>query len=141
MQKTANYNLNLYDATDDFLRANFNADNTLIDSALKSIADRRPYVTGTYTGSSATSQTITLGFRPKAVFIFSPKFEQDNGAYVAPGSRTAMLLDGNDIVYNTIVFATVTNTGFSVTSYIYNASYYSPALNCPSAKYFYIAFQ
>lgn len=142
MQKTTNYSLNLYDATDDFLRANFNADNMLIDSTLKTIANYRPYVKGTYTGTGTTTQTITLGFRPKAVFMFTQKSELDNGTYSNSGGRFALLLDGTNIMFSTTTMAAVITTGFTVAGVTDSSgNYYTPVLNNAGLIYSYIAFQ
>ena len=53
MQKTTNYNLNQWDATDRVTRADFNADNAAIDAALAGLGncqiEYQQYVgTGTY---------------------------------------------------------------------------------------------
>lgn len=90
--KTSNYKLNQWAAEDRIIREEFNADNAAIDAALASIqataakvngkadsstleaeiaaleAKIPKIVTGTYTGDGAESQTVGVGFTPKAVF-------------------------------------------------------------------------
>ena len=79
---TTNYGLHQWEATDDFLRTDFNTDFAKIDAALGEKADGEDLaevenlaegkcrvVTGSYTGSGTPERTITLGFRPKVVAV------------------------------------------------------------------------
>ena len=62
---TENYGLHQWEAADDFLRTDFNADHLLIDGAL---AGKAEYVTGNFVGNGAMGyRTINLGFRPSLV--------------------------------------------------------------------------
>lgn len=146
MQKTPNYYLNLYEPSDSFLHTDFNANNQTLDNVLKTIADSRPFVTGnyvgngTYTGSTATTRYITLGFRPKSLLIFSPKVERDSGTYSNSASRFALLVEGYSIVSSSVTMAVLTETGFAVSHYADSTDCYSPALNMNGILYFYLAF-
>ena len=66
--KTEHYQLNQWEPGDNFLRVDFNEDNAKIDAALASKYD---LIFGSYQGNDAASQFISLGFTPKAVFVFS----------------------------------------------------------------------
>ena len=86
---TQNYGLHQWEPGDDFLRSDFNQDFAKIDAAVKeveTVAERKKadkselaalrsqvdektsLVIGQYTGNG-TALTVTLGFRPAAVFI------------------------------------------------------------------------
>ena len=67
---TANYGLHQWEASDNFLRTDFNTDFGIIDGALNGLeADKIELVTGTYAGNGAASQAVTLGFQPKMVLV------------------------------------------------------------------------
>lgn len=75
-EKTANYQLNQWAASDAFLRTDFNADNAKIDAALHTLEDSRlRAATGRYTGTgtygSANPNQITFPFTPKLVFLMA----------------------------------------------------------------------
>ncbi|OUQ82727.1 hypothetical protein [Flavonifractor sp. An10] len=76
---TTNYQLHQWEASDDFLRTDFNEDFAKIDAGIKSAADaaagaastaagKARIVTGSYTGNGS-SKTVSLGFRPKALWV------------------------------------------------------------------------
>lgn len=73
--QTTNYKLNQWAAEDKVLRTDFNQDNARLDTALESLATKEEMaqkaevVVGSYTGDGAASRTISLGFRPKAVYV------------------------------------------------------------------------
>ena len=76
MQKTTNYQLNQWEASDRVTRADFNADNLAIDAALKAVADAAgncKIAFGSYTGTGTYGEsnpnTLTFDFEPKAMFI------------------------------------------------------------------------
>ena len=72
MTKTANYQLNQWDAADRVLRADFNGDNQKIDAAIAGVRGALPrFITGSYTGTGETSVTkhYSLGGRPKMVLL------------------------------------------------------------------------
>ena len=91
---TTNYQLHQWEASDDFLRTDFNTDFQKIDAAIKGVetaantalalkADKTELtqacgvldeakcetLTGSYTGNGANTRTIDLGCAPRAVFI------------------------------------------------------------------------
>ena len=51
--QTGNYGLNQWEATDQVLRTEFNADNSKIDAALKGLADKDAELEGTLAGQAA----------------------------------------------------------------------------------------
>ena len=63
---TANYGLHQWEATDDFLRTDFNTDFGIIDGAL---GEKAEMAHGQYVGTGATGHTIILGFQPKVLVI------------------------------------------------------------------------
>ena len=101
---------------------------------------------GTYTGNGETrsqvycTQTITLGFRPKAVLIVGNEGMGfgDSSSYIF----AYLMVDG---VIKTVTnsgdnrpLAQVTNTGFLVGSY-YTSWWYTPMINVGSKVYHYVA--
>ena len=70
MNQTPNYQLNQWEAADQVLRADFNADNAKIDAAIHAVADGLPrLITGEYMGTASLSVHIPLPGRPKLVLI------------------------------------------------------------------------
>ena len=63
---TANYGLHQWEASDNFLRTDFNTDFGIIDGAL---GEKAEFVTGAYAGDGAAARTVSLGFTPKAVLV------------------------------------------------------------------------
>ena len=106
---TPNLNLCQWAEEDAVLREDFNADNAKIDAAL---ATKCEVYTGTYNGNGKTSQTITLGFKPKFVWVW-----QANSA--TPFSNThdvnsAIAFPGYPALhYNDSTALEITNTGFT----------------------------
>ena len=100
---TTNYNLNLWEASDKFVREEFNENTTKLDAALKAEADARAAETnartvavnainttlsgmvklaaGHYIGDQAETRFISTGFTPKAVFVHCP--DEYQSAYPA----------------------------------------------------------
>ena len=71
MQKTENYNLNLFESTDPVKHEDINTNTEMIDAAIKGVKDAFPikqFAFGSYAGSSS-NQTINVGFTPKAVLV------------------------------------------------------------------------
>ena len=66
MTQTTNFQLNQWSENDYVRRADFNADNLRIDTALGNMAQ---VVLGTYTGDGTTLRTVELGFTPRAVYV------------------------------------------------------------------------
>ena len=85
--QTSNYGLNQWEATDQVLRTDFNADNSKIDAALKGLADKDTALEGTLASQAAAiakcgtckfeclsyngtgAQTTTISFAHKPVFF------------------------------------------------------------------------
>ena len=73
---TTNYQLHQWEASDSFLRTDFNTDFQKIDAAIRgvettlsaAIAGKSAAVGGSYAGNGGVT-TVTLGFRPKAVVV------------------------------------------------------------------------
>ena len=90
--QTTNYGLNQWEATDQVLRTDFNADNQKIDAALKGLAEKDTALEGTlasqaasiaakgncqiyystYVGNGSSSRTHTFSKQPLLVFIAGP---------------------------------------------------------------------
>ena len=68
--QTTNYQLNQWEATDQVLRTDFNADNAKIDAALADLSGTVLHIaTGAYVGTGASSRTFSVPCPPKAVFL------------------------------------------------------------------------
>ena len=107
---TEHYELPIWDAGDRFLRTEFNEAHQKIDAALAGMAtgdeleaveelaqSRAWLVTGTYTGDGADSQTIELGFQPKAVLVvpgggLNAECSYETGAQLAFPNQASHLL-------------------------------------------------
>ena len=185
---TANYGLCQWEPEDNFLRAEFNQDNTKIDEALAelesskadntsvdsrfatvnssitnlkntdakkanitdmdsrfagvddrfeevnadiaALAGRVEVIVGTYTGTGTASQTINLGFTPKAVLV-----ECSSGSRLSSGVRYGgMAMEGLPCVGHSTVVEVVTG-GFRV----YQGS--SVNVNDRNMSYYYLAFK
>ena len=138
---TTNYGLHQWEASDDFLRTDFNTDFAKIDAALgekadgEDLADKCGAVTGTYTGDGAGDKTITLGFAPKAVIL-----REEEAGY-----PTFAAAGGPDVVddYSGDVMMELTDQGFLVhykTFYIgANKNISAPYTNREGEIYTYLA--
>ena len=68
--KTTNYQLNQWEPEDNFLRTDFNEDNAKIEAALTEMARGSvKIITGTYSGTGTTAQTIEFGQEVGPVFV------------------------------------------------------------------------
>lgn len=163
MKKTTNYQLNQWDPDDKVLRTDFNADNAKIDAAIKVNADAVAAETsarnsavasvraaipriaaGSYTGDGAASRTISLGFTPKAVLLFT----QRGSTYVSTRSayhetHGGLAVTGHDVVDGAgHVVLSVVSGGFRVALLETNdpsINYYAQS-NSQGAVYHYLAF-
>ena len=103
MTRTPNYDLSQYEAEDRVTRESFNADNAAVDTALKAVADaasaKAEIVTGYYTGDGATYRTITLGFKPTAIYVC-----RNDGATTASVSSAVWRHYGGLALFNDNVF-------------------------------------
>ena len=137
---TANYGLHQWEATDDFLRTDFNTDFQKIDEAVEAaytLAEgRADVVLGTYEGNGASSRTISLGFQPKAVLIFCEggMAGYSSGAYFVYGGLALPDHPVVDYGHNKEVAIEIVSTGFRLRGDSYrrtndtNMSYYYLAL-------------
>ena len=111
---TENYQLHQWEATDDFLRTDFNEDFAKIDAAIRGVetdteeklAEKAETVRGAFTGNGSTLH-ISLGFRPTAAVISA-------GDYLHFNPRLAIDGDAGDF--------TITDTGFQVQEDVLNDS-------------------
>ena len=152
--KTANLGLNSWLGTDQPQRADFVADNTIIDTVVSShlndsnshlsSSDRtllkNPFKLGYYSGNGSESRTITFDFNPSVVFVFlknKPLAEYDsnyeytlcNSAVVAAngvGSTLGISLSSKTL---TVSQSTSSSDGRFIN------------LNKNGSQYFYIAFK
>lgn len=89
----------------------------------------------TYTGDGENSQTIGLGFAPKAVLVLS-----ENGTSIAYRSSTyyygSLALPGHPVKYSDTEVVTLTENGFTV---YYASTYGYVRSNMPNEKYHYPA--
>jgi hypothetical protein len=103
--KTAHYKLHSWVPGDDFIRAEFNENFDLIDSAIE-----ERMVVGTYTGDATAERFIDLGFTPRAVLVLKYDSELKSGSSVygglavtgqpVVGRQTVLkLTDGGFLVY------------------------------------------
>ena len=128
---TQHYQLHQWEATDNFLRTDFNTDFGKIDGALGSKAE---LVTGAYIGDGTASRTINLGFQPKAVYLCTRNglAGMASGTYYIYGG---LALTGKPLVMENghEVAMELTNTGFQLT--------YAPyrQVNVDGWSYYYVA--
>ena len=135
---TTNYQLNLWEPGDSFRREEFNQNSQKLDAALNTLAEGLngacKLVVGRYQGTTDTSatgsQTITLGFRPKAVLVWGNYTDND---VTRMGLYNGMAIDGGNLS-NGGTCLSIQDEGFTV----YNSSRY-PKLNSSSYSYFYLA--
>ena len=80
---TSHYQLHQWEASDSFLRTDFNTDFQKIDAAIKGVetdteeklAGKAELIWGNYTGNGAENRKIALGFQPRAVVLFAREAE------------------------------------------------------------------
>ena len=138
--QTEHYGLSQWELTDDVRMEDFNSDNAKIDAAL---ADKYGpnvpgWITGSYTGDGEiTTREITLGFRPKALFITASRIAFgmaiDVGGVVNSMSTFKVDVDVPNTHVGRINF---TETGFTVTK---TSSSHSNSLNDNGSAYHYLA--
>ena len=164
--KTENYGLSQWEATDQVVRGDFNADNAKIDAgmaenkaaaaAAKETAENLaavaftpenlPFVVGTYKGNGAANQEIALGFKPSAVFISSnlSMFLYSNNsvteyyaALCVDGYNASFTASGITSWVTSDTIAAVTDAGFRVASFTSGTR--NIRLNQSGMRYSYIA--
>ena len=133
---TEHYGLHQWEATDNFLRTDFNTDHQLIDAALAGLeGDKAKIVTGSYMGDGAVTRFISLGFTPKAVLLVCKDGRMNDGNHCYGGlvlsnqpcvhsSQTVMEIGSNGFQ----VFVSGQNTGYSVNCNLNGSVYYYWAL-------------
>jgi len=137
--QTANYKLNQWAASDQFLRTEFNADNSRIDAALANITKltgaKAALTFGSYTGNGALTRTITLSFTPKAVFLIT------NSGTTAKNLVTfgGLALSGKPVTADKFTLLQIVTGGFQVGRGGSSSSYYSADANNENTVYYYIA--
>ena len=83
---TEHYGLHQWEATDNFLRTDFNTDHALIDAALAGLeGDKAEIVKGVYTGNGAETRSISLGFTPAVLLIVCQDGTVCNGTHCFGG--------------------------------------------------------
>ena len=155
--KTQNYQLHGWAFGDEFPRAELNANFTKLDTALKAeetarksavtaeanartagLAGKSRVVTGSYVGNGTDSQTITLGFTPKAVLVRAV-----NGV-TGDTYRTygALAVTGQNAENNVGPLLALTANGFrAYYSTRENTEFLVPRLNYEGYRYNYLAVQ
>ena len=128
---TANYGLHQWEASDNFLRTDFNTDFGIIDGAL---GEKAEVVTGSYTGDGQSTRTISLGFTPRAVLVTREDgaTTYQNGNYQIFGG---LAVTGHPLQRNSLVIVT---GGFQVRYAGYPDDVYT---NSNGQEYRYIAIQ
>lgn len=122
MQKTENYNLNLFESTDPVKHEDINTNTELIDSAINGVKEAfavKNFAIGTYAGNDGT-RTVALGFTPRLVLVCNA-YE-----YANIGNKIGMAVTGKAYASNSTI-SIVTN-GFKVvndSNYAMNSSTYS----------------
>ena len=152
--KTEHYGLSQWEATDQVVRADFNADNAKVDAAIKNAEDKAhnaqataenlvavaftpenlPFVVGTYTGNGAANRTISLGFTPRAVLVVNGNGET---VYHGTGHSTyygGLAVMGQAVSGSAATSVSIVDGGFQVayasTSYVTCASNYKDYKFC-----------
>ena len=137
MQRTQNYNLCQWEASDRILRSDFNSDNAKIDAALAAGAK---IATGSYTGTGEYGEehpnTLTFDFVPKFVLIRMEGTHFDYGLTLfSPLSSGTPSVTGSTI--SSYDWIDVLWNGQSVSWY--NDSSANTQMNKNAATYFYLA--
>ena len=126
--QTANYQLNLWEAGDDFLREEFNENFAALDAA---IAAKPDVVVGTYSGNNVYPRDIELGFKPRAVLLMN----RNGYAGTSNGNYGGLMLPDNGLYTASTLIAKLTDTGFQLV--VKYAG--SVLLNDSSHRYYYLA--
>ena len=129
---TANYGLHQWEASDNFLRTDFNTDYQLIDAAL---AGKAEIVAGTYTGDGTASRTIDLGRTPDAVLVID-WYGNINSGYLTYGG---LALEGRPCFKSSDPALALVDGGFTVAYKQQSVSNFV-ATNYDGHTYYYLAF-
>ena len=129
---TEHYGLHQWEATDNFLRTDFNADHQLIDAAL---AGKVEVVTGSYIGDDELSRIIDLGFTPKALLVVRQDGWSAGGSSVVGG----IAFPGKPVDSYGVTAMELTGQGFQVYRGRWSSSYYGVDCNNSACTYLYMA--
>lgn len=101
-----------WDPGDSFLRTDFNTDFAKMDAALKGLADRPEPVSGAYTGDGAAARTVSLGFFPRALLVFT----SEGYSHLANVGHTygGLALPGRNVTRGGGTALSLTEDGFRV---------------------------
>lgn len=131
---TEHYGLHQWEPNDDFLRTDFNKDFKVIDGAL---GEKSGIVTGTYTGNSSASQSVNLGFQPKAVLVVDCSSMMGFGNDSTPQVYGGLALWNQPVQTDAgKVALKLTSTGFTVYNY---SDYDYIRINRSGRTYYYLA--
>lgn len=95
-------------------------------------------VTGTYVGDGAETQTIDLGFQPRAVLVTDEAGAMSNHSGSHPTVYGGLALLGKPVKSDSVTAIELTATGFAVRSY---SSYGYVSVNGSGDTFYYIAFR
>lgn len=130
---TPYYGLCQWQPEDKFMRTEFNQDNAKVEGALRQLQSGKcEVVFGTYTGNGAATQTIHLGFTPKAVLLENVSGMRLTNAGILGG----LILPGKPLASGSATGGTIVANGFTV----YYTQYYS-CTNQKNDVFYYIAFR
>ena len=156
---TEQFQLNLWESGDAFRREEFNQDNQKLENALKSHAaalevhngqitaleqvqtaqsqtlnalssQKASVYVGTYEGNNASERTITLGYTPKAVVLWTSTGKQSDAYGGMAYTNMPCTVDGS------FASITIVDNGFQVR---YNSCYHCYT-NLQGTRYVYLAF-
>ena len=102
-KQTANYGLSQWEAGDQVLRADFNADNAKIDAALNELAQERICM-GSFVGDGTNGRVVELPFTPKLVLLlghYSSGTETLMGVVTADACRILWGVNSSQSMYET----------------------------------------
>ena len=121
------------EAADSALSTRVSTAESTITTHTSQIAQKCQIYYGTYTGDGAASKTITLGFRPKAVFVLQ------EGTLMMISNRVfgSLALSSRSAVRLGVTTMSITSNGFTV----YQNSSEDVYMNDSNSDYLYIAFR
>ena len=111
--KTENYGLHAWEASDDFLRQEFNENFAKLDQALHDHV-----VAGAYTGDGTKDRFMDLGFTPRAVLILPQDGKIYNNYYYFGG----LAVPDSPVQYNSHINFSIVEGGFEVSTNSYGSS-------------------
>ena len=161
---TTHYDLNQWQATDQVLRTDFNADNAKIDAALAGKAETETVsalqtavagkaeqadlsevqastpriAAGTYTGDGEKTRTIPVGFTPKAVLVFPQNSQLYSSGSASTTYGGLAVTGGSAVNSQDVSVVSIVSGGFQVSYQGVNNIWYV-ASNASGRKYNYFA--